>query len=152
MGAARAGNCGLCVSLDQQGLTRDVADSTNVCFMAGHADLTSADATLPDLQAITGQVKGMKIGIPKEYVMDGMDEAITALWQQGRNGWSRQEQSWCRFLCRIHAMRCQPITLLRRQKPRLTWRVMTGCAMARVSKLASRWMICMKQPGGRFWR
>ena len=40
---------------------------------------TSADTALPDLQAaLQASVKGMKIGISK-YVMDGMDEAITAL-------------------------------------------------------------------------
>ena len=76
-------------SLDQAGpFTRDVADSALMfASMAGHdaRDSTSADATLPDLQAVLqASVKGMKIGIPKEYVMDGMDEAITALWQQGQ--------------------------------------------------------------------
>ena len=76
-------------SLDQAGpFTRDVADSALMfASMAGHdaRDSTSADAVLPDLQAaLQASVKGLKIGIPKEYVMDGMDEAITALWQQGQ--------------------------------------------------------------------
>lgn len=76
-------------SLDQAGpFTRDVADSALMfASMAGHdaKDSTSADRPLPDLQAaLTGNVKGMKIGIPEEYVMDGMDAAITSLWQQGQ--------------------------------------------------------------------
>ena len=107
-------------SLDQAGpFTRDVADSALMfASMAGHdaRDSTSADAALPDLQAaLQASVKGLKIGIPKEYVMDGMDEAITALWQQGQEWLVEAGQSWCRFLCRTHAMRCQPIILLRRR-------------------------------------
>ena len=77
-------------SLDQAGpFTRDVADSALMfASMAGHdaKDSTSADASLPDLQAaLHASVKGMKIGIPAEYVMDSMDEAITKLWQQGQD-------------------------------------------------------------------
>ena len=77
-------------SLDQAGpFTRDVADSALMfASMAGHdaKDSTSADASLPDLQAaLQASVKGMKIGIPAEYVMDSMDEAITKLWQQGQD-------------------------------------------------------------------
>ena len=30
-------------------------------------------------------VKGLKIGIPSEYVMDGMDPAITVLWETGQS-------------------------------------------------------------------
>ena len=47
-------------------------------------DTTSADIEVPDYEAAIGQsVKGMKIGVPKEYRMDGMPEEIETLWQQG---------------------------------------------------------------------
>ena len=76
-------------SLDQAGpFTRDVADSAlMLSAMAGHDknDSTSADVDMPDLQAaMQAGVKGMKIGIPKEYVMDGMDPAIVKLWEEGQ--------------------------------------------------------------------
>ena len=77
-------------SLDQAGpFTRDVADSALMLeAMAGHdkMDSTSADVAMPDLQAaMQAGVKGLKIGIPSEYVMDGMDPAILKLWEQGQS-------------------------------------------------------------------
>ncbi len=76
-------------SLDQAGtFSRTVADSALMLeAMAGHdpRDSTSANLPLPDCQAaVTAGVKGLKIGIPEEYVMDGMDPAIMALWEQGQ--------------------------------------------------------------------
>ena len=76
-------------SLDQAGtFSRTVADSALMLeAMAGHdpRDSTSADLALPDCRAaVTAGVKGLKIGIPDEYVMDGMDPAIMALWEQGQ--------------------------------------------------------------------
>ena len=76
-------------SLDQAGpFTRDVADSAlMLSAMAGHdkMDSTSADVAMPDLDAaMQAGVKGLKIGIPSEYVMDGMDPAILKLWEQGQ--------------------------------------------------------------------
>ena len=76
-------------SLDQAGpFTRNVADSAlMLSAMAGHdaKDSTSAPETLPDLdQALQAGVKGMKVGIPAEYQMDGMDAEIVSLWQQGQ--------------------------------------------------------------------
>jgi aspartyl-tRNA(Asn)/glutamyl-tRNA(Gln) amidotransferase subunit A len=47
-------------------------------------DSTSADKPVPDYtKAVGGSVKGLKIGIPKEYRMDGMPAEIEKLWQQG---------------------------------------------------------------------
>lgn len=76
-------------SLDQAGpFTRNVADSALMfSAMAGHdaKDSTSAPEALPDLdQALQAGVKGMKVGIPAEYQMDGMDAEIVSLWQQGQ--------------------------------------------------------------------
>ena len=76
-------------SLDQAGpFTRDVDDSALMFkSMAGHdpKDSTSATEALPDISgAMAAGVKGMKIGIPAEYQMDGMDETIIKLWQDGQ--------------------------------------------------------------------
>ena len=76
-------------SLDQAGpFTRTVDDSALMFrAMAGHdpKDSTSADLSLPDLTAAMAKgVEGLKIGIPGEYVMEGMDPAITALWETGQ--------------------------------------------------------------------
>ena len=54
--------------------------------MAGHdpKDTTSADLPVPDYEAALGRsVKGMRIGIPKEYRIDGMPPEIETLWEQG---------------------------------------------------------------------
>lgn len=75
-------------SLDQAGpMTKSVRDAAIMLqAMAGHdpKDSTSADIPVPDFEAaLTGDIRGKVIGIPKEYRMDGMPEEIEALWQDG---------------------------------------------------------------------
>ncbi len=75
-------------SLDQAGpMGRTVRDTAIMLrAMAGHdpKDSTSVDAPVPDYEAaLTGNIKGMKIGIPKEYRIDGMPVEIDQLWLQG---------------------------------------------------------------------
>jgi aspartyl-tRNA(Asn)/glutamyl-tRNA(Gln) amidotransferase subunit A len=75
-------------SLDQAGpFARTVRDSSILMrSMAGHdrRDTTSVDRPVPDYEASIGKsVKGMKIGIPKEYRISGMPEEIEKLWKQG---------------------------------------------------------------------
>jgi aspartyl-tRNA(Asn)/glutamyl-tRNA(Gln) amidotransferase subunit A len=75
-------------SLDQAGpMTRTVRDAAIMLqAMAGHdaKDSTSADIPVPDFEAaLTGDIRGKVIGIPKEYRMDGMPAEIEALWQNG---------------------------------------------------------------------
>jgi aspartyl-tRNA(Asn)/glutamyl-tRNA(Gln) amidotransferase subunit A len=75
-------------SLDQAGpFARTVRDSAILLrSMAGHdpKDTTSADRDVPDYEAAVGRsVRGMKIGVPKEYRLDGMPPEIEQLWQQG---------------------------------------------------------------------
>jgi aspartyl-tRNA(Asn)/glutamyl-tRNA(Gln) amidotransferase subunit A len=77
-------------SLDQAGpIARDVRDSAILLrSMAGHdaKDTTSVDRPVPDYEKALGQsVKGMKIGIPKEYRIDGMPNEIETLWQKGKD-------------------------------------------------------------------
>ena len=75
-------------SLDQAGpFARTVRDTAILMrSMAGHdpKDTTSVDRPVPDYEAAVGKsVKGMKIGIPKEYRLDGMSGEIDKLWAQG---------------------------------------------------------------------
>ena len=75
-------------SLDQAGpMTKSVRDAAIMLqAMAGHdpKDSTSADIPVPDFEAaLTGDIRGRVIGIPKEYRMDGMPEEIEALWARG---------------------------------------------------------------------
>src|SRR5690606_7554090 len=47
-------------------------------------DTTCADIAVPDYEAAVGKsVKGLRIGIPKEYRLDGMPAEIEQIWQQG---------------------------------------------------------------------
>ncbi|MGR3370751.1 MAG: Asp-tRNA(Asn)/Glu-tRNA(Gln) amidotransferase subunit GatA [Sagittula sp.] len=75
-------------SLDQAGpMAKDVRDAAIMLqAMCGHdpKDSTSADLAVPDFEAmLTGDIKGKKIGIPREYHMDGMPAEIDALWASG---------------------------------------------------------------------
>ena len=75
-------------SLDQAGpMTKTVKDSAIFLnAISGHdtKDSTSAPFEVPDFEAaITGDIKGKKIGIPKEYRLDGMPDEIEKLWQNG---------------------------------------------------------------------
>ncbi|MEP0505417.1 MAG: Asp-tRNA(Asn)/Glu-tRNA(Gln) amidotransferase subunit GatA [Paracoccaceae bacterium] len=76
-------------SLDQAGpMTKSVRDAAIMLeTMCSHdpKDSTSADFPVPNFEAmLTGDVKGKKIGIPREYRMDGMPDEIEALWADGR--------------------------------------------------------------------
>jgi len=75
-------------SLDQAGpFARTVKDCAILLrSMAGHdpKDTTSVDLPVPDYEAAVGRsIKGMKIGIPKEYRVKGMAEEIETLWRRG---------------------------------------------------------------------
>ncbi|SLJ86651.1 Asp-tRNA(Asn)/Glu-tRNA(Gln) amidotransferase subunit GatA [Novosphingobium mathurense] len=75
-------------SLDQAGpMARDTRDCAIMLeAMAGFdpKDSTSLDMPVPQWEAgLSADLKGKKVGIPREYSMDGMDAEIAALWDQG---------------------------------------------------------------------
>ncbi|HEY9164508.1 MAG TPA: Asp-tRNA(Asn)/Glu-tRNA(Gln) amidotransferase subunit GatA [Magnetovibrio sp.] len=75
-------------SLDQAGpMTKTVRDAAIMLgAMAGYdpKDSTSANVAVPDFEAaLTGNIHGLKVGIPKEYRVDGMDPEIQELWDRG---------------------------------------------------------------------
>ena len=85
---SRRGIVAFASSLDQAGpMARTVRDCAIMLkVMASHdpLDSTSVDVPVPDYEAaMTGNVKGLRIGIPKEYRIDGMPAEIEALWQRG---------------------------------------------------------------------
>jgi len=87
---SRWGTIAFASSLDQAGpMTRTVRDAAAMLgVIAGFdaKDSTSANLAVPDFEAALGQgVKGLRIGIPAEYRIDGMDPEIAALWDQGAN-------------------------------------------------------------------
>ncbi len=75
-------------SLDQAGpMTKTVRDAAIMLqSMAGYDvhDSTSARVDLPNFEAaLTGDIKGLKVGIPQEYKVDGMPQEIIDLWKKG---------------------------------------------------------------------
>ena len=75
-------------SLDQAGpIARDVRDAAIMLKSMASVDpkdTTSVDLPVPDYEAAIGKsIKGLRIGIPKEYRADGMSPEIEALWNQG---------------------------------------------------------------------
>jgi aspartyl-tRNA(Asn)/glutamyl-tRNA(Gln) amidotransferase subunit A len=75
-------------SLDQAGpMARDVRDCAIMLgAMAGFdsKDATSLDLPVPDWEAgLSADLKGKRVGIPREYRMDGMDDEVEKSWNQG---------------------------------------------------------------------
>lgn len=85
---SRFGIVAFASSLDQAGpMARTVEDCALMLqAMAGFdpLDSTSADLPVPDWAGdARGEVRGLRIGVPKEYRADGMPDEIDRLWQQG---------------------------------------------------------------------
>ena len=92
---SRFGIVAFASSLDQAGpVARTVEDCAILLrSMAGFdaKDATSAELPVPDFAAACGRsVKGLRIGVPREYRLDGMAPEIEALWQQGLQ-WLRDQ-------------------------------------------------------------
>ncbi len=85
---SRLGIVAYASSLDQAGpIARDVRDAAILLnAMAGHdpLDSTSADRPVPDFEAAVGRsIKGKRIGIPREYRLDGLRDDVAAVWDEG---------------------------------------------------------------------
>jgi aspartyl-tRNA(Asn)/glutamyl-tRNA(Gln) amidotransferase subunit A len=75
-------------SLDQAGPIAKTVRDTAIMLgnMAGHdpKDTTSVDAPVPNYEAALSQgIKGLRVGVPKEYRVDGMSKEIEDLWTKG---------------------------------------------------------------------
>jgi aspartyl-tRNA(Asn)/glutamyl-tRNA(Gln) amidotransferase subunit A len=85
---SRWGTVAFASSLDQAGpITRDVRDAAIMLKAMASVDLkdtTSIDLPIPDYEKAIGKsIKGLRIGIPKEYRADGLAPEINALWERG---------------------------------------------------------------------
>ena len=85
---SRWGTIAFASSLDQAGpmtkTVRDAAIMLGAMASVDPKDSTSAEIPVPDFEsALTGDIRGKKIGIPREYRMEGMPAEIDALWKQG---------------------------------------------------------------------
>jgi len=90
---SRRGVVAFASSLDQAGplaqTNRDAAIMLKSMASVDPLDTTSVDVPVPDYEAAIGRsVKGMKIGIPREYRLDGMPGDIETLWTQAAD-WLR---------------------------------------------------------------
>jgi len=86
---SRYGMIAFASSLDQAGIfAKDVYDAALLLeVISGYdsKDSTSSNLAVPDFSALLNQdLKGKKIGIPKEYMVDGTAEEIVSLWKKGR--------------------------------------------------------------------
>ncbi len=82
-------------SLDQAGpIARDVRDAAIMLKSMASADpkdTTSVDLPVPDYESAVGRsIKGLRVGIPKEYRVDPMPAEIDALWSQGA-AWLKEQ-------------------------------------------------------------
>ena len=96
---SRRGVVAFASSLDQAGpIARTVADSALMLqSMVSHdvGDSTSVADPMPNLMSqLDDGIKGMRIGIPSEYTMDGMDAEITKQWEDGRK-WLEDAGATC---------------------------------------------------------
>lgn len=82
-------------SLDQAGpIARDVRDAAimlKAMASVDPKDTTSIDLPVPDYEAAIGKsIKGLRVGIPKEYRPDGLSSEINALWDKGAK-WLKEQ-------------------------------------------------------------
>jgi aspartyl-tRNA(Asn)/glutamyl-tRNA(Gln) amidotransferase subunit A len=82
-------------SLDQAGpITRDVRDAAimlKAMASVDPKDTTSVDRPVPDYEAVLGKsLKGLRVGIPREYRPDGLSAEINGLWDKGAQ-WLKEQ-------------------------------------------------------------
>jgi aspartyl-tRNA(Asn)/glutamyl-tRNA(Gln) amidotransferase subunit A len=122
-------------SLDQAGpMARDVRDCAILLEnMAGFdvKDSTSLNLAVPEWEKnLSGNLRGLKVGIPDEYLVEGMPPEIAALWQQGID-WVKDAGAEVVEVSLPHTKyRCRPITSSRPPRLPRTSLAMMASAMA----------------------
>ncbi len=116
-------------------------------------DSTSADIPVPDFEAaLTGDIRGKKIGIPREYRMEGMPDEIETLWAEGR-AMLKDAGAEIVDISLPHTKYALPAyyVIAPAEASSQTSRAMTGCAMAtgRSSRRAMASPRCMRRPAPR---
>jgi aspartyl-tRNA(Asn)/glutamyl-tRNA(Gln) amidotransferase subunit A len=100
-------------SLDQAGpMCRTVEDTAIMLgAMAGYdpKDSTSVDIPVPDFRkAVEGGIKGLKVGVPKEYRLDGLSPEIAKLWDQGV-AWMKEQGAEIKEITLPHTKYALPV-------------------------------------------
>ena len=132
---SRFGLVAFASSLDQIGpLTKNVEDSAYVLqAIAGYdpMDSTSAKVDVPDyLSALSGDVAGLRIAVPKEYLGEGVDAEVKETVLNALKVLESLGATWDEVSCRIPIMRSlRIICLLLRRLPRI-WPALTAYVMA----------------------
>ncbi len=129
-------------SLDQAGpITKTVRDAAMMLgAMASHdpKDSTSVDAPVPNYEAdLAKGIKGLRVGVPKEYRVPGMSKEIEALWDQASPGSRPRARPSTKSACRIRSTRCPLITSWHPPRRPRTSRATTACATASASPAAT---------------
>ena len=129
---SRYGLIAFASSLDHIGpLTKTVKDAAIMLrTIAGRdpMDSTSADLPVPDYVAeLDKPVKGLKIGVAKEYFGEGLEPEIRSAIEAAIQKLASLGCEIVKFRCRIRNMRFPRTTSSRRRKLRRTWRVLMAC-------------------------
>ena len=146
-------------SLDTVGAFGRTAEDVTAVFsvMAGRdpRDATSADVGVPDISLADVQgdapLRGMRIGVPKEYFAAGIQPGVRGRGACGARGprtaWA---QRCARSACRTPSTRCRSTTSLRRRKPLPTWRVIDGIRYGPREPADDMWDVYYRTRGRRF--
>jgi aspartyl-tRNA(Asn)/glutamyl-tRNA(Gln) amidotransferase subunit A len=125
-------------SLDQVGaFGRTVADCTTLFqAVAGHdpRDSTSLDAPVPDYAAaLTGDVRGLRVGVPKEYFIEGIEPDVETAVRAAIAKLAGLGAEIVEISLPHTATPCRSTTSSLRPKPAPTWRATTACATGRAA-------------------
>ncbi len=104
------------------------------------------DLPVPDYEVLLeGGIKGLKVGIPKEYRIDGAPPEIAALWDKGAD-WLKAQGAEIVEVSLPHTKYALPTYY--REAPAeasSTWRAMTECASATAPRARATSQTCMKK-------
>ena len=141
-------------SLDTVGAFGRTAEDVATIFsiMAGHdeKDATSVNQPVPQIKFDHDAVRGLKIGVPKEYFITGIQPEVEEKTRAAIEVLSISAQKSARSVCLTQNMHCLSITSLRLLRLPPTWRVMMVSVMGRAPRRIICWMYTSKRAGDKF--
>ena len=145
---SRYGLTAFASSLDHIGpFARTVKDAATVLrVIAGRdaCDSTSADAPVPDYPAhLDGNVKGLKLGLPREYLKDLTSETGDLISSGSGGVEEAADAKFARSACRPPITPSPAITLLPRRRPARIWRGTMACGTPSARPARKRFRICI---------
>ena len=145
---SRYGLIAFASSLDHIGpLTKSVKDAALMLHViAGRdpMDPTSADVPVPDYVAeLEKPVKGLRLGVAKEYFGEGLDEEVRKSVEAPSISWPASAARSSKSRCRTLSTRFPLTTSWRRPRPRRTWRASMGFATECVPTMPAHSQKCI---------